>query len=96
MLYTQKINGILHDGMTIHVGCVDHIRDVPVHEELSRLQANHLVRRDATISATDPKMGRCLNIAESRKEVRVSLTALGRPSPVVAKELRERTHSQWA
>jgi hypothetical protein len=68
------------------------IGNVPMHKQLSGQKTDDLVRRDPAIRATNPeKVGRLLT-DEILKECRVRLIDLGRPLPVVIKQLRESFH----
>jgi hypothetical protein len=54
VLDLQHVDRELEDRQTVDVGVLDQVRDVAVHEQLARLAADDLVRRQPAVGAADP------------------------------------------
>ncbi|WP_306437473.1 hypothetical protein [Cupriavidus taiwanensis] len=61
----------------------NNIRDVPMNEELARLQADKLIRRHPAISAPNPKALGGLLPRQGLKEARLHRIDAARPTPVL-------------
>ncbi|CAI08179.1 hypothetical protein ebA3636 [Aromatoleum aromaticum EbN1] len=67
----------------------DDVRDVAMHEDFTRQQADDLVRRHAGIRAADPQVFGRLQLRQLLEETRVDLLHLARPGAVVIEEVEQ-------
>ena len=67
MLDLEDVDGVLQDREAVEVGVDDDVADVAVHEDLTGLQADDLVRRHAAVGAADPEPLRSLPVGEVSK-----------------------------
>ena len=64
----------------------DDIRNISVHEELARCEADDLVRGNTAVRAADPEIAWGLLRDERMKEMRISRRCLSCPAAVVLKK----------
>ncbi len=50
----------------------DDVRDVPLDEDVTRREADDLVRRNAAVGAADPEIARRLDLAEPLEKERIA------------------------
>ncbi len=72
VLDLQHVDRELQHRQAVEVGVHDHVGDVAVHEQLARIEADDLVRRDAAVGAADPQELRGLLFLEPGEEGRVA------------------------
>src|ERR1700754_3696748 len=66
--HLQQIDCELHDGQTVQIGVHDDIGHVAMHEQLSWLEPDDLIRRHPAVGATDPQIARRLLTGKVAKE----------------------------
>ena len=87
--HAQNIYGKLDHGQAIQIGMHHHIADIAVNKNFTRWKINNLIRRNATIRATNPEILRRLLMRESIEKLRIVLANALRPLRVLLKKTRE-------
>ncbi len=76
----------------IEISVNNYVRNVAMHKQLSRPEADELSCRHATVRTTDPQVARCLLLSEGMEKSRVVRLDSLRPDPVILKEFFQVLH----
>ncbi len=90
--HLEHIHRELEDRETVEIGVHDQVGDVPMHEQLARIEADDLVGRDPAVGAADPEVCGGVLRRQAGEELGVLLPPRGGPRAVVGKQILKKAH----